>query len=446
MTQARTTVSGEPQTAPGAAPPSPSAPVSPIAANVALLALLTVAHTVVDAYATTVPALLPFWQVRYGLTYSLAGFVTATSSVTSSVAQPVVGLITERGRNARWIAVACFTAALGISATGLAPQYWAFLLLVVIGGLGVSAFHPQAYKLTGIYGGPRPATATSWFLVGGNLGVALGPLVGGELALQFGTRGTALMFIPGAAFAACLWLLVPRWTSRFGTGGTSRTAGEGVQRASAGVAGVEIPAVARLPWRARAWALGLLVALVAVRSTVSSSLTSFIPLYYVRVAGAGEGMASRVLAGMLLTGAVATLAGGYLADRFGRVRVLVLSLLAMPPLLLAFLAAPPGGVLAIALLWSGGAMITASFSITVVLAQELWFERRALASGVIVGFAFGLGGLLVPAVGRIGDAYGLVAALRFVAGLPLLAIGLTVPLGLLLHRASGRGAIRLTRA
>jgi FSR family fosmidomycin resistance protein-like MFS transporter len=154
----------------------------------------------------------------------------------------------------------------------------------------------------------------------------------------------------------------------------------------------------------------------------------------VRVAHAEPEVGSRVLAGMLLAGALATLAGGYLADRLGRMRVLAASLASVPLLLWLFLTAPPGSVPAVAALWAAGAMVTASFAITVVLAQDLWFERRALASGVIVGFAFGVGGLLVPAVGSAADAWGLPAALRLLSAIPVLALAFVGVLAALLRR------------
>ncbi|HVG98673.1 MAG TPA: MFS transporter, partial [Chloroflexota bacterium] len=400
---------------------------------------VTVTHLVVDACATTVPALLPFWQVRFGLTYGLAGLITAVANLTSSVAQPVVGLLTDRGRDARWIALAVAVAAVGAGLTGVAPQYGVFLGLVVVGGLGVSAFHPQGYKYVGLYGGARPAVATSWFLVGGNVGVAFGPLFGTAAAVHFGPGGTLYLILPGLLLAGALLWLVPRWTQGrrlVGAHGglvAPETVGEPVDAPAA--------PMSRLPLPRRSVMLAVLVAVVALRSTVSGALTSFVPLYYVGVVGASETVASGVLAGMLLIGAAATLAGGYLADRFGRLRVLAITLLLTPPLLLLFLAAPPGSPLAVGALWAGGAMLTASFAVPVVLAQELWFERRALASGVIVGFAFGLGGLFVPVIGVIADRAGLVTALQVVAFFPLLALALTGVLALL-GRPARAGAAR----
>lgn len=438
MTGSTITTRSEPASAPVGAGGLDEDADQPQKANVAVLALLTVAHTVVDAYATTVPALLPFWQQRFDLTYGLAGLITAMSNVTSSVAQPIVGMITDRGRDPRWIALACLVAALGVSATGLAHQYGLFLVLVVVGGLGVSAFHPQGYKLTGLYAGRSQGTATSWFLVGGNVGVALGPPIGAAVVLRLGLEGTVWLAIPGVAFATLIWWLLPRWAQR-----RTRVARATALPAQGGAPAPDqrqdrelaaAAAVRRLSLHRRTVAIGVLIALVAVRATVSSSLISFVPLYLVRVAGAGEERASQVLAGMLLVGAVATLGGGYVADRWGRTRTLAASLVVVPPLLLAFLALPATSLPAIAALIAAGAMITATFSITVVLAQELWYERRALASGVIVGLAFGLGGLLVPAVGKIADVWDLATALKVVAALPLVAIALVFALGLILNQ------------
>ncbi|HEU5317016.1 MAG TPA: MFS transporter [Chloroflexota bacterium] len=383
--------------------------------NVRLLALLTVAHVVVDSYASAVPALLPFWQERFGLSYTLAGLIRSIADVTSSVAQPAVGLLTDRARNPRWIAPACLLAALGISATGLAPTYPLFLCCVVLGGLGVSGFHPQGYKLVGLHSGDRQSAATSWFLVGGNVGVASGPLLGTAAVLAFGVGGTALLFVPGALLAGALWWLMPAWASR------QRRDVRDAGHARRAPAPDPVRALAR---RRRLVAVAVLVLFVAVRSVVSSSLIAFLPLYYVRVAGTGEGVASRVLAGVLFVGAVATVAGGYLADRVGRMRVLALSLVPVPLLLAAFLRLPPESAAATAALWAVGALITGTFSITVVLAQELWHERRALASGVIVGMAFGLGGFVVPVIGAVADRWGLPAAFQVIAALPVLALGL----------------------
>ena len=386
---------------------------------------MTVAHAVVDTYATTVYPLLPFWQEKFNLTYGLAGLIAAVASLTGSVAQPIVGIVTDRGRDPRWVALSVATATIGIALIGVMPAYGAFLAMVVIGGIGVAGFHPQGYKIVGSYSGRNSALATSWFLVGGNVGVALGPIVGTSLVLEFGTAGTLGLAPLGLAIAAYLWWAVPRWTA----------AGHGDSRPKAEPAPPD-PEIAALGWARRVVALAVLVVLVALRSTISSSFNSYVPLYFVREAGQSEAFASQVLSMMLLIGAGATLAGGHLADRYGRLRVLALTLAGVPFTVGAFLALPAASPVAIAMLWASGALILAGFSITVVMAQELWFERRALASGLIVGFAFGMGGLLVPGVGTIADEYGLRTALVSVGVLALAPLVLTGVVGWLLAPGS----------
>ncbi|NBQ61422.1 MAG: MFS transporter [Proteobacteria bacterium] len=382
-----------------------------------LLALMTVAHAIVDTYATMVLPLLPFWQVKFGLSYGVAGLIAAISSLTGSVAQPIVGIVTDRGRDPRWVALSTLIAAVGISMIGIAPTYPIFLACVVLGGLGTSGFHPQGYKIVGSYSGTKQALATSWFLVGGNVGVAMGPLLGTFFVVTYGTAGTLGMLPFGIVIAGALWYALPKWTAM-----PVDEFGVKTEPAPPTPPPAEIALLSRTR---RFIALGFLIAVVAVRSTISSSLNSYIPLYFVRDAHESEAFASQVLSIMLLIGAGATLLGGFLADRFGRLQVLAATLAGIPPCLIGFLLLPAASPVAIALLWAAGALVTAGFSITVVLAQELWFERRALASGLIVGFAFGAGGLFVPAVGSVADAMGLKAAIYVLAGLPVIVLALT---------------------
>ena len=405
---------------------TPDRPMSAATAHVPLLVAMTIAHAVVDTYATTVYPLLPFWQQKFGLTYGLAGLIAAVASLTGSVAQPIVGIVTDRGRDPRWVALSVAIATIGISLIGTMSAYPAFLAMVVVGGIGVAGFHPQGYKIVGSYAGKSSALATSWFLVGGNVGVALGPIVGTTLVLAFGTAGTLGLAPVGLLIAGYLWWAVPRWTAEGG--------GDTKPKAEPNPPPREI---ASLRWSRRVGALGVLVTLVAVRSTMSSSFNSYVPLYFVREAGQTEEFASQVLSVMLMIGAGATLVGGHLADRYGRLRVLAVTLAGVPFTVAGFLSLPAASPIAIALLWASGALILAGFSITVVLAQELWFERRALASGLIVGFAFGMGGLLVPGVGAVADAFGLRTALFAVGVLAMVPLALTGLVGWLLAPAAG---------
>jgi FSR family fosmidomycin resistance protein-like MFS transporter len=187
-------------------------------------------------------------------------------------------------------------------------------------------------------------------------------------------------------------------------------------------------AVAQYPLRdpgpAARVALLFLVIITSLRSWVHVGFTTFIPLYYVDYLGSDPNFASMLLTIFLLAGAVGTLLGGYLSDRWGRRTVLLFSFALVIPSLL-YLPSTTGVWSAVLVGWSGLVLIS-SFAITVVYAQELIPGHVGLASGLMLGFAVGMGGLGTLLLGNVADLWGVPAALKIVAVLPLPALLLTL--------------------
>src|SRR5205823_3228858 len=117
-----------------------------------------------------------------------------------------------------------------------------------------------------------------------------------------------------------------------------------------------------------AWGpFAVLGGVIALRSFVYFGLVTFIPLYYVHVLHAGKALGNAALTAMLLGGAVGTLVGGPLADRFGRRTVLMGSMVALPPLIASFLLAGAAGGVVLAAIT--GAATIATFAVTIVMGQ-----------------------------------------------------------------------------
>jgi FSR family fosmidomycin resistance protein-like MFS transporter len=155
-------------------------------------------------------------------------------------------------------------------------------------------------------------------------------------------------------------------------------------------------------------------------------LVTFIPLYYVNVLHTSKALGSVALSAMLLGGAVGTLAGGPLADRFGRRNVLIGSMLVIPPLVVGFLLSGP--ILGVAFAALAGAATIATFAVTIVMGQEYLPGRLGVSAGVTIGLSIGLGGVGAPLLGLLADAHGLKAVFEVVAVLPFLALALTLAL------------------
>ena len=112
------------------------------------------------------------------------------ATIASSVVQPVFGHLFDT-RRGEWLLVAGpALAGLGIGALAFVHSFELALLCVLVSSIGVAGFHPRGEQVRGLAVGLRRSTAMSVFSVGGNLGVALGPLLGGVIASHTASRAS----------------------------------------------------------------------------------------------------------------------------------------------------------------------------------------------------------------------------------------------------------------
>ena len=379
-----------------AAPHLVASPIERVKPNARLIALLALGHGVIDLNQGALPAVLPFLKASHNLSYAAAGTIVLAANVTSSLIQPLFGYLADQTARRWMLPVAVLLTGAGFGLTGLAPGYGALLLLVIAMGLGVAAYHPEGYKTATGVAGDRKATALSWFSLGGNVGVALGPPAITALVTALGVGGTLGMLVPTLVVALLLLAVLPA----FSEASAPRAARTAAAR------GVNMPG-----------AMALLILVVMIRSWTSLGFTTFVPFYYIDHLKADPRLVGPLLFVFLGAGALATVAAGPLADRWGPRPFMKWVFLAAIPFGALFL--QTRGVFAFVMLGLFGAVLTSSFSVSVVLGQAYLPRNAGMASGLIVGLAIGTGGLGVTALGWIADRWGLPAALWISALMPL---------------------------
>lgn len=382
------------------------------------MSALSAGHLFTDMNQGAVAALLPFLISERGLSLAAAGALVTAATLSSSIVQPLFGIFSDNRPLPVLMPLGLLFAGVGIALVGVAPSYPLILLSVVLSGIGVAAFHPEAARFANYVSGDRRARGMSFFSVGGNAGFALGPALATPLVLGFGLPGTLFLALPAAVMAAILFFEMPRMMGF---------------KPAVPANGVGEPAAQPEHWGPFA----LMVAVVTVRSFVYFGLVAFVATYYSEVLGTSPALGNTALSVMLFAGAAGTLTLGPLADRFGRKVVLAVSMLLLPVFIFSFtLAGPFTGMVLLALV---GAATIGTFGVTVVMGQEYLPGRIGLAAGITMGFSIGLGGIGAPVLGFIADQSGLPATMLVISVLPLVGLLLTLPLPRALPNSAGSG-------
>ncbi|HOZ21588.1 MAG TPA: MFS transporter [bacterium] len=374
--------------------------------------LLSMGHFANDAYPGFIAPLQPLLmqQANYGLT--LAGLLTSIASVSGSIMQPVFGLWADKLRRPWLVIFGPLVTALLFGSIGWWHSWYGLATVILLGGLGTAAFHPQAAALAGKAGREikgRSGLIMSLFVTGGNAGHALGPVIILSVVSLWGLGFSMVTAILGIASALLLWRMLPR---------------QPVPR--------EQGSRPSLSWAlvkdSRFGSLVLIWLVVVMRAFVVSGLLTFAPIY---LTGKGYSIMMAGSANTLfeISGAFGSILGGALSDRIGRKEVIAISMAGAFPTLWLFMHS--GSLLSLVMLAAGGFFIYSSISVNIVMGQDLFPRQAGTISSLMMGMGWGIGGLCVTPLGAVAERIGVDAALNGLIFVTLagLAAALFIPAG-----------------
>jgi FSR family fosmidomycin resistance protein-like MFS transporter len=364
--------------------------------------LLASTHFLVDGYGNIYAPLLPLLIPNLGMSLAAAGTVQMLYQLATSVAQLGFGHIADRWRPRALLVIGPFLSVCVLSLIGLSSSVWWLAAVLVVGGLGGAAFHPPAAATVHRLSGTRQGYAMSFHITGGSLGFSLGPLVFAPYAERLGLAWTPLLMLPAVLVLAIFLRRMPPMEAHthHGHGGLSAL-------------------------RPYAKPLTLLYSIVVLRTLAALSFSTFMPVMLTR-RGSSVADAGVAVAMYLFASSIGGFLGGPLADRWGARRVIIASLVAAVP----FLVVAPGltGWPFTIVLAIGGFLLQSTLPVNVTFAQVLAPISAATVSSLMMGFAWGTGGLCVPFVGLLADRVGIERTLTVMALFPLLAALVALPL------------------
>lgn len=363
--------------------------------------LLSAGHLFTDLNQGALPAILPFLIAEYNLSYSAAAGLVFAASFVSSIVQPFFGHFSDKASKPWLLPVGILLAGCGLAVVGFLSDYWLIFAAVTVSGIGIAAFHPEAARMANKVSGEKKGTGISIFSVGGNAGFAFGPVIATASLLFWGLKGTLILIVPAAIMAAII----------------SSQAGnlQEFQRLANKTENTRNEVHAKEEWVP----FSRLTVVVFCRSIMFYGLNTFLPLYWINILQQSKAAGGSALTILFTVGAVSTLFGGQLADRFGYTRIIRIGFTVLLPFLAVFTMVN-NVTLATLLLIPIGVALFAPNSPMTVLGQKYLPNRLGLASGVTLGLAVSVGGITAPILGWFADHYGLPLAMQFVAYLSII--------------------------
>ena len=365
-----------------------------------ILIALSLVHFSGDFYSAFINPLFPVFMDKMGLSLAQVGFIAGISRFLMFIVQPMSGYWADRHPSRSFILIGLLMPILFIPLAGITTGFYGLLFCVVIGSMGSSLFHPPVTGMVPLYAGRNLGLAMSIYNTAGTLAFGVGPIFITFYVARFGLRAMPVTMAIGLSIWLYFYWAIPKPQ---GDGMAQYGFLETLRQTLGSV-----------------WQPILLIWIVmVVRALVGQSLMTFMPVLWVQK-GHTVVSAGILFSVFTISGTVAGILCGYISDRIGYKRLLWITHSLMAPFLLVFLLAPGKWIYPATILAGGFTM--ASLPLGVVMAQKIAPKGRSMVASLMMGLAFGTGGIFSPIVGKLGDIFTIQSVLMLIVCIPVLSL------------------------
>jgi FSR family fosmidomycin resistance protein-like MFS transporter len=361
--------------------------------------IVSTAHAVHDTYTAFLPALLPVLISKFSLTNTAAGLLSVFLQI-PSLLQPFIGHLADRKNLKLLIILTPALTGSAMSLLSIAPTYGFLLFLLVIAGLSSASLHAVGPVLSGTLAGKKLGRGMSFWMVGGELGRAFGPLIVVTAIGYLTLEGLPWLMLAGILTSTFLYTKLNSITTQ------PRNNGNHIpwKTALAKMRHVMIP----------------LAILIFTRSLMIVTLTTYMPTFLTSE-GSSLWVAGASLSILEAAGVVGAFLSGSLSDSFGRRRMLLISFVATPIFMFLFLQTK--GLLQVPILILIGFFGISITPVIMAIVLENFPDNRSFANGVYMFFNFVLMALATLIIGALAD----LIDLRFTFSLSAILVLFGIP-------------------
>ncbi len=368
--------------------------------NVKIIFALTLVHFMGDFYSSFIAPLLPAFVDKLSLSMAQVGIMIGIMRFLAFIVQPSIGYFADRYPTRSFALGGLLLTVLFVPLSGLSPSFFVLTLLLAFGSVGSSMFHPSITGMVPVYAGRNSGFSMSIFNAGGTFAFSVGPLFITWFVAQYGLSAMPATMLIGLGALIYLYRVIP--------------APEDQELKTSGFISSLKDTLGEV-WKA----VFLIWCVMVLRAVVGQSFMTFMPVLlaqkgYPLVAVGG------VISLFVVAGTLSGLTAGYLADKIGFKPIFYWTHGLMTPALLLFLNLSGSWIYLGA--FTAGVFVLATLPIGVVMAQELAPRGRSMVASLMMGFAYGLGGVISPVIGKLSDLFSIQTVLLYVAFIPLLTL------------------------
>lgn len=365
--------------------------------------LLAIGHFFNDFYCNFLPILLPILIPKLGLSLTLSGALVMVMSLSANVLQPVFGYFMDKYNFNKIMPLIIPFGAVFICLTNWASNFIVLAVLIGLSGLAVSTFHPMGAGLVSkVAPDGKISTCISIFVAGGSFGFALAPIVLVYFMQMYSLDYLPILIIPAIILGVLMY-------------------SSGLSKARFVNEQVAKNMHFNLAQILQNKPLMLLNISMGLRAWLFTALVTFLPLWAIEK-GCDNTLSGWILTIYLCGSVIGGLIGGALNDKIGYKKVILWALIFTLIPTMYFLFAQQIDILMYIALFVGGGLVMAANPGAIVWGQDLLPDNPGMASGMMLGLSFGLGGFGTMLTGSLAESYGLTMALALTAILLVISI------------------------
>lgn len=365
--------------------------------------LLAMGHFFNDFYCNFLPILLPILIPKLGLSLTLSGALVMVMSLSANVLQPVFGYFMDKYNFNKIMPLIIPFGAVFICLTNWASNFIVLAVLIGLSGLAVSTFHPMGAGLVSkVAPDGKISTCISIFVAGGSFGFALAPILLVYFMQMYSLDYLPILIIPAIILGILMY-------------------SSGLSKARFVNEQVAKNMHFNLAQILQNKPLMLLNISMGLRAWLFTALVTFLPLWAIEK-GCDNTLSGWILTIYLCGSVIGGLIGGALNDKIGYKKVILWALIFTLISTMYFLFAQQIDILIYIALFVGGGLVMAANPGAIVWGQDLLPDNPGMASGMMLGLSFGLGGFGTMLTGSLAESYGLTMALALTAILLVISI------------------------